>query len=269
MSRYCESRPAVRPSDGLSAPRSSPCFVASPRTPHPSSSRSTTFSGSTRRPRRRSSSRSGGSRARRCWASSPCARRSVDQSLIASAARDGTLELLELGPLSVAALHRIVTDSLGRSFPRPTLVRIAQTSGGNPLLRPRDRASSRPGRGEPRRGRSSSAGQPASLMAGRIGVLPSKTREALLRTSALARPDLRLVDAQALAAAEEAALVRIRDDDRVEFVHPLYASAVYSSASLERRRAAHRALAEAVDGSGGAGSPPRARQRWPRRAGGA
>ena len=74
----------------------------------------------------------------------------------------------------------------------------------------------------------------------------AKTREALLRTSALARPDLRLVDARALASAEEAGLVRIRDDDRVEFVHPLYASAVYSSASLERRRAAHRALAEEV-----------------------
>ena len=85
-----------------------------------------------------------------------------------------------------------------------------------------------------------------ALMARRIGALPRKTREALLRTSALGRPDLRLVDAGALAPAEEAGLVRIRGDDRVEFVHPLYASAVYSSASLERRRAAHRALAEAV-----------------------
>lgn len=171
----------------------------------------------------------------------------VEQSLMAAAARDGTLELLELGPLSVAALHRIVTDSLGRSFPRPTLVRIARTSGGNPLyaleiarLLDRDEGSR------------DAAGLPVpdslrSLMAGRIGVLPSKTREALLRASALARPDLRLVDAQALAPAEEAALVRIRDDARVEFVHPLYASAVYSSASLERRRAAHRALAEAVE----------------------
>ncbi len=170
----------------------------------------------------------------------------ADHSLVAAAARDGTLELLELGPLSVAALHRIVTDSLGRSFPRPTLVRIAQTSGGNPLYaleiaRLLDRGE----------GSRDAAGLPVpdslrALMARRIGALPRKTREALLRASALGRPDLRLVDARALAPAEEAGLVRIRGDDRVEFVHPLYASAVYSSASLERRRAAHRALGEAV-----------------------
>jgi hypothetical protein len=43
------------------------------------------------------------------------------------------VELLELGPLSVAALHRILADMLGRSFPPPTLVRIAQASAGNPL----------------------------------------------------------------------------------------------------------------------------------------
>ena len=160
-SRSCESPPAVRPSGGSSAPRSSPCCVGSPPTP-------TRRRRGRRPPVARRAVRSGdrvraqADRGReRCWASSPCARRSVDHSLIVSAARDGTLELLELGPLSVAALHRIVTDSLGRSFPRPTLVRIAQTSGGNPLVRARDRASPRPGRGESRRGRSSGAGQPA------------------------------------------------------------------------------------------------------------
>lgn len=40
---------------------------------------------------------------------------------------------LELGPLSVASLHRLIADRTGTSFPRPTFVRIAQVSGGNPL----------------------------------------------------------------------------------------------------------------------------------------
>ena len=47
--------------------------------------------------------------------------------------RDLQFEHIELGPLSVAALHRVLTQELGRTFPRPTLVRIAQAAGGNPL----------------------------------------------------------------------------------------------------------------------------------------
>ena len=46
---------------------------------------------------------------------------------------DERAERLELGPLSLASLHRVIVDSLGQPFPRPTLVRIAQASGGNPL----------------------------------------------------------------------------------------------------------------------------------------
>jgi predicted ATPase len=38
---------------------------------------------------------------------------------------------LELGPLSVAALQRIVADGLGVAFPRPTLVKLAAASKGN------------------------------------------------------------------------------------------------------------------------------------------
>ncbi len=168
------------------------------------------------------------------------------RTLIAGIAREGRLERVELGPLSVAALHRVVAQGLGHSFPRPTLVRIAQASGGNPLYaleiaRLLDRSD----------GPRDASALPVpdslqSLVAGRIRSLPAKTRDALLRAAALARPDLRPVDARALAAAEEADLVRIRADGRVEFVHPLYASAVYSSASLTRRRAVHRALASAV-----------------------
>ena len=41
--------------------------------------------------------------------------------------------------------------------------------------------------------------------------------------------------------------MRVRDSRHVEFVHPLYASAVYASASALRRRDAHRALAEFGD----------------------
>jgi DNA-binding CsgD family transcriptional regulator len=155
-------------------------------------------------------------------------------------------ERLELGPLSVAALHRIIAQALGRTFPRPTLVRIARASGGNPFyaleiarLLGRD--------GGPRGAETLPVPEDLrALVAERVASLPARTRAALLRAAALARPDLSLVDARAIAAAEEAGLVRLGADGRVEFAHPLYASAVYASAPLSRRRAMHRALADQV-----------------------
>jgi DNA-binding NarL/FixJ family response regulator/RecA/RadA recombinase len=168
------------------------------------------------------------------------------EPVLESIARERHLERLELGPLSTAALHRIIAEALGRTFPRPTLVRIAQVSDGNPLYaleiaRLLDRSEER----DP-------ANLPVpeslnSLVAQRVRSLPTRTRDALLRAASLARPDLRLIDARALAAAEDAMLVRVDADGRIEFVHPLFASAVYSSASISRRRDTHRVLADAVD----------------------
>ena len=60
-------------------------------------------------------------------------------------------------------------------------------------------------------------------------------------------PSSRFVDPSALAAGEEAGLVEVAADGRIAFSHPLYASAVYSSAPVARRREAHRALAGMVD----------------------
>jgi DNA-binding CsgD family transcriptional regulator len=169
----------------------------------------------------------------------------AERSLVAELQHDERLVRVELGPLSVAALHRILSRELGRTFPRPTLVRIGQLSDGNALYaleiaRRLQRADGHDLAELP---------VPESLqtlVAARVRALPAGTRAALLRAAALARPDLRLVDAAALAPAEEAGLVRIATGDRVEFAHPLFASAVYSSTPLARRREAHRELAAAV-----------------------
>jgi len=159
-----------------------------------------------------------------------------------SALRD-RMERVELGPVSVASLHRILAHRLGRSFPRPTLVRIAEASGGNPLYaleiaRLVD-------------GSEGGASLPVpedvrALVGRRVAALPEGTRDALLRTASLARPDVSLVDERALAPAEEADLVRIDARGRVAFVHPLFASAVYAAAPQVRRRDVHRVLAVEV-----------------------
>jgi DNA-binding NarL/FixJ family response regulator len=156
------------------------------------------------------------------------------------------VQRLVVGPLSLAALHRIVVERLGVALPRPTLVRMAHASGGNPFY---VLEIARMIRDDPRRAEN---GLPVpedlrALVAARIAALPSATRAALLRAAALACPDLSLVDGQALVAAEEAGLVQVDAGSRVEFVHPLFASAVYESEPILHRRSTHAALANAVD----------------------
>ena len=158
--------------------------------------------------------------------------------------RDLQVEHIELGPLSVAALHRVLTQELGRTFPRPTLVRIAQAAGGNPLY------AVEIARELDRRGEHDISGHVPvpqdldSLVRARVRALPAEARDALLRAATLARPDTETIDPAELAPAEEAGLVRVEVDGRIEFVHPLFVSAVYSAAPVARLREAHRAVAD-------------------------
>ena len=155
-------------------------------------------------------------------------------------------ERIEVGPLSVAALHRILRDAIGRTFARPVLIRIAEASGGNPFH------ALEIARELERRGvQDSVAPLPVpdslgALVRARVRALPSPTRDALLRVAALARPDTELVDQAALAPAEEAGLVSIDPSGRVRFTHPLFASAVYAAAATARRRSVHGDLAAVV-----------------------
>jgi DNA-binding CsgD family transcriptional regulator len=155
------------------------------------------------------------------------------------------VEWLELGGLSVGALHRVLADTLGRTFSRPSLVRIAEASGGNPLYaleiaRLLDRSE------EAELSRLPVPKSLDALVRRRVRALPRSTRTALLRAAALARPDTAVVSADDLAAAEAAGLVRLTAAGRIQFVHPLFASAVYSTAAPAERRKTHRALAAVV-----------------------
>jgi DNA-binding CsgD family transcriptional regulator len=158
--------------------------------------------------------------------------------------RDAQVEHVELGPLTVAALHRVLAQELGRTFSRPVLVRIAQAAGGNPLY------AIEIARELDRRGdhdfpdRVPVPQDLAALVRGRVRALPTAARHALLRAAVLARPDTETIDPDALAPAEEAGLVRVKAGGRIEFVHPLFASAVYSAAPAARLREAHRAVAD-------------------------
>jgi DNA-binding CsgD family transcriptional regulator len=160
--------------------------------------------------------------------------------------RDGEVQKLELGPLSVGALHRIIAQTLGHSLPRPTLVRIAQLAAGNPLYALEIARKLGRDRSAEASGHVPVPDSLQSLVRARVHVLSASTREALLRAAILARPDTRALEPNTLAAAEEAGLVRVEADGRIHFVHPLFASAVYAAASAVGRRKAHRAVAGLV-----------------------
>ena len=88
----------------------------------------------------------------------------------------------------------------------------------------------------------------------RFRCLPQSTRDALVLAAAIdggevpvlarAAPKLGL-DLSGLIPAEAAGLITVQDA-RVEFRHPLARSAIYGDAPAERRRAVHRALADAL-----------------------
>jgi len=160
---------------------------------------------------------------------------------------------VRVGPLSLGALHGVLRERIGRSFPRPAMVRIHQVSGGNPFYALELARDSRPGG-------AADVTSPlprtlAQLVQARIGGIPSSVQRVLLAVAALAEPTMELVQVAVGADpgagehlvedAERAGLVRV-EGHRVRFTHPLLATGVYAAASPAGRRAMHRRLAEIV-----------------------
>jgi DNA-binding CsgD family transcriptional regulator len=158
------------------------------------------------------------------------------------------IERIRMGPFSLGGLHALISARLGRSFPRPTMVRIAEISGGNPffaleLARAIDVGSSNAPSRLP--------DTLSKLMRLRIGHLDAKTRALLLAAASLADPTVQLLTqvtgapAELLGEAEAKGIIAI-DGNVVRFAHPLLAQTIYTDASPAERRAMHRTLAEAV-----------------------
>ena len=104
-------------------------------------------------------------------------------------------ERTEIGPLSVGALHTLILQRLGRALVRPTVVRIAAASAGNPfyvleIAREVIRATG----SRPPATRCPRPGDLRLLVAERIARLPNATREQLLIAAALSTPSLALLD---------------------------------------------------------------------------
>ena len=155
-----------------------------------------------------------------------------------------TVTRIEVGPLSVAAIHQMFARTLGSSFARPVLVRIHRAAGGNPFY------ALEIGREVQHLGVPPPSqplpipGDHRDLALLRLRRLPRATRDVLAVVAAMARPSTADLDLDALAPAELSGIVRVRRDGRAEFTHPLFGSALYSSLPESRRRGLHRDLAE-------------------------
>jgi predicted ATPase len=167
--------------------------------------------------------------------------------------RPDALNRIRVGPLSIGALHAVLSEQLRRSFSRPKMNHIHAVSGGNPfyaieLARAIDDQNANGGAALPT--------SLAALVRARIGALPVDARDVLLAAACLADPTIELIAkanntdaAQILAILEDAEDKEIIEvfGNRVCFSHPLLTRGVYSETTAARRRAIHRRLADAIE----------------------
>jgi DNA-binding CsgD family transcriptional regulator len=155
----------------------------------------------------------------------------------------------ELGPLSIRAIGRLLTDRLGRSLPRRVLRQVFETSHGNPLFAV-ELGQALAESGLPEIGAALPVPQPLEeLFGGRVAALTPNVRRALLTVAlsgGLSREELAgVVDPLAIEDAQTLGVL-IVDGVHVRASHPLLAAAASRRSSAAERRDLHLALAEAV-----------------------
>jgi DNA-binding CsgD family transcriptional regulator len=158
------------------------------------------------------------------------------------------LARLDLTPLSLGAVQRLLQRRLDWVPSRPVLHHVHELSGGNPFF-------------ALELGRAVQAGslrlQPGerlpvtldALVGARLHGLSAAARRGLAVAAAMGQPTLAVVNAvagdDALAEAERAQIVDVRDGV-LRFAHPLLASGAYAATEPATRRALHAAIAERV-----------------------
>lgn len=179
----------------------------------------------------------------------------VDPIAVRPAFPEGRVHDLDVGPLPLDDIERVILETVGERFPRTTLLRVHEMSGGNPffaqeialaLLRRGDEV----GTG----GRLPIPDRLQELIEHRLEGLPGETVKALEIVSAMSSPTLETVAAAIAPSAIDARLdpaiengVASIAGDRVGFTHPLLASAVYQRTPSARRREHHARLASILN----------------------
>jgi DNA-binding CsgD family transcriptional regulator len=162
------------------------------------------------------------------------------------------IQRVQLGPMALGELHRVLSRRLSKAFRRSTMVRIHEVSNGNPFY------GIELARGIDDETPTADIRLPATLaelVQPRLAGLPFGVWNLLLAVACLGEPTVELltaaieedVDQLALLLDEaEIAGLLVVDGHRVRFSHPLLAQGMYTSAGNVRRREMHRRLAAVV-----------------------
>jgi DNA-binding CsgD family transcriptional regulator/tetratricopeptide (TPR) repeat protein len=161
----------------------------------------------------------------------------------------GAVNQVRVGPLSLGALHTMILDRFGKAFPRPTMVRIVEVSGGNPFY------ALELARGVDGRSAIEDSALPSTLtelVRLRTEHFDGEVGDMLLAACSVTEATVDLLAnatdvtiervVELLEGPEREGIVRI-DGNRVCFAHPLLARGIYTDAGPVRRRRMHRALA--------------------------
>ncbi len=168
------------------------------------------------------------------------------------------LHTVAVGGLSVGATHELLRVRLEATFPRPTLIKLWETSGGNPFF------ALELAEALQRRGGTLAAGEELpipsdldELLNARIDGLSPSALEVVRVVAALADRRVDLVEAalggpcdEGLAEAVRARILELHGT-RLRFAHPLLGSAVAARQTPARRRSLHARLAEVVPSAEG------------------
>jgi len=174
-------------------------------------------------------------------------RRSGAATGVEDALGPAALHTAEVGPLSLSATRRLLSQRLGLTLPPRTLRRLFDATQGNPLLALELGRALAEGREW-----AIGAEPPVADLAGnpfgaRVAQLPGPAHRALLVVALSGRLSLAQLMTVANPAAVEdlaAAGLLISDGERVRLVHPLLAVAATRHSRIGERQALHLALAE-------------------------
>jgi DNA-binding NarL/FixJ family response regulator len=162
--------------------------------------------------------------------------------------------VISVGPLTLGALFDLLQSRRGIRLARPVLLRVYETSGGNPLYalelaRALDRLEISPKAGTP-------LPVPAGLNAlvdARVRDLPAEVADVVAATAAAWRFTANDRDTDAIEQAVAAAMVIVDEPTVVggarviRAAHPLLSAAAYNGLTTVRRRQLHARLAAAAD----------------------
>jgi DNA-binding CsgD family transcriptional regulator len=151
---------------------------------------------------------------------------------------------IRLGPLTLGALHHVIRTRLGVRLPRPTVARIRDASGGNPMF-----ALEFAKEASRARGPLPLPGSLEELVGDRVARLPADVLLLLACVAAAERPTTSLLEAVVdnaralLDAAVIEGTVTLDVDAVVRFTHPLLVSAAYAAVPPSARQKLHAELA--------------------------